>query len=266
MRVMAENDIYIRTHKDDLNVIEQINCQKELYRDKTNETDTWSQLNIFLQCFEEEKSVNDSYVPYDGAPKPSLATMIAYAKKQGTHYVASVLEEIQKQLDLIAEGSYQKFGQDPLLWPALHQFRKTVLHAKHDEAMAARDDVLIGSLADVANQIDYILSFELEHWDVAKLDAQIADAKGVKLEVVPAAPEKGLAYWKVVLRSNIKKIDEPKKADARAAIKYLRGLNDKRLPNKGDVDSLIWIDDNENEQPVTKKTIQNALSEARKKP
>jgi hypothetical protein len=63
---MAENDIYIRTHKDDLNVIEQINCQKELYRDKTNETDTWSQLNIFLQCFEEEKSVNDSYVPYDG--------------------------------------------------------------------------------------------------------------------------------------------------------------------------------------------------------
>ncbi len=75
-----------------------------------------------------------------------------------------------------------------------------------------------------------------------------------------------LVYWRVILYSNIKKIDEHKKASARGIIKYLRGLKDKRIPNKGGHDELFWIDDNNNEQCVAKKTINNVASLARKLP
>lgn len=74
----------------------------------------------------------------------------------------------------------------------------------------------------------------------------------------------GQCYWRVIVNSNIKKMDKPKKASVRGVIKYLRGLNDARLPNKGKLDELIWIDDMGNEQCVQKKAISNAASEARK--
>jgi len=75
-----------------------------------------------------------------------------------------------------------------------------------------------------------------------------------------------IAYWRVILHSNIKQIDAVKKASVRAVIKYLRGLNDERLLNKGNADELFWIDDMVTGQRVVKKTVSNAVSIARKLP
>lgn len=75
-----------------------------------------------------------------------------------------------------------------------------------------------------------------------------------------------LVYWRVILNSNIKKIDADKKAHVRNVIKYLRALGDKRLPNKGGNDELIWLDDMGTEQLVEKKTVSNAASDARQLP
>lgn len=103
-----------------------------------------------------------------------------------------------------------------------------------------------------------------------------ADAPAAKVEVVPSTNPSSdddtqvdttnLAYWRAILYSNIKKIDEHKKASARGIIKYLRGLKDNRIPNKGGHDELFWIDDNDSEQCVAKKTISNAASKARNLP
>lgn len=76
----------------------------------------------------------------------------------------------------------------------------------------------------------------------------------------------GQCYWRAVLNSNIKKMDKPKKASVRGIIKYLRNLNDTRLPNKGNPDELFWIDDMRTEQCVIKKTVSTAASSARKLP
>jgi len=73
-----------------------------------------------------------------------------------------------------------------------------------------------------------------------------------------------LAYWRMILNSNIGKIDTIKKANVRAIIKYLRELGDKRLPNKGGHDELLWLDDEGTEHIVEKKTVSNAISDARK--
>lgn len=70
-------------------------------------------------------------------------------------------------------------------------------------------------------------------------------------------------YWRVILNSNIKKIDGNKKASVREIIKYLRVLGDKRLPDKGAQDELLWIDDMGTEQRVQKKAVSNAASNAR---
>lgn len=74
----------------------------------------------------------------------------------------------------------------------------------------------------------------------------------------------GRCYWRAILNSNIKKIDKPKKAAVREIIKYLRELKDTRLPNRGKIDELVWIDDMGNEQCVQKKTVSTAASKARK--
>lgn len=76
----------------------------------------------------------------------------------------------------------------------------------------------------------------------------------------------GKVYWRVVLFSNIKKIDEHKRTNVRGIIKYLRGLGDKRLPDKGTRDELFWIDDYGSEQKVIKKTVSTASSLARNHP
>ena len=75
-----------------------------------------------------------------------------------------------------------------------------------------------------------------------------------------------LAYWRTVLYLNIKIIDTPKRASVREVIKYLRGLNNKRIPDKGTCDELFWIDDYDNEQKVIKKTVSTASSFARNLP
>ena len=73
-------------------------------------------------------------------------------------------------------------------------------------------------------------------------------------------------YWRAVLQSHIKQIDEYRKANVRKIIKYLRKLEDKRLPNEGKLDELTWIDDIGNKQYVAKKTVSNAASTARNLP
>jgi hypothetical protein len=73
-----------------------------------------------------------------------------------------------------------------------------------------------------------------------------------------------MVYWRIVLYSNIKKIDEHKKASCREVIQYLRKLNDPRIPDKGNVDELLWIDDYRAQQSTSKKTVSNAISDARK--
>ena len=103
-----------------------------------------------------------------------------------------------------------------------------------------------------------------------------ADTPATKVEIVPSTNPSSdydtqidttnLVYWRAILYSNIKKIDEHKKASARGIIKHLRGLKDKRILNKGGHDELFWIDDNDNEQCVAKKTINNVASLARKVP
>lgn len=75
-----------------------------------------------------------------------------------------------------------------------------------------------------------------------------------------------LVYWRTVLYLNIKIIDTPKRASVRKVIKYLRGLNDKRIPDKGTCDELFWIDDYGNELNVIKKTVSTASSFARNLP
>jgi hypothetical protein len=60
------------------------------------------------------------------------------------------------------------------------------------------------------------------------------------------------------------KIDESGKASCRDVIKYLRSSNNKRIPDEGSVDELHWIDDYGSTQIATKKTVSNAISDARK--
>ena len=107
-------------------------------------------------------------------------------------------------------------------------------------------------------------------------EPQAADAPAAKGEAVPVRSPSGdddtprdatgKVYWRAVLFSNIKKIDEHKKTSVRGIIKYLRGLGDNRLPNKGTHDELYWIDDMGNTQNVQKKAVSNAASDARKLP
>jgi len=99
------------------------------------------------------------------------------------------------------------------------------------------------------------------------------DTPAAKVEIINPSVDsnklintENLVYWRVILYSNIKQIDAVKKASVRAVIKYLRGLNDERLPNKGNADELFWIDDMVTEQRVVKKTVSSAVSIARKLP
>lgn len=76
-------------------------------------------------------------------------------------------------------------------------------------------------------------------------------------------------YWRIILSQHIKTFDTQspkKKATVREVIKSLRGLNDNRIPQKGGIDELIWIDDIGSERRVTKKTVSTAMSAARKQP
>jgi len=75
---------------------------------------------------------------------------------------------------------------------------------------------------------------------------------------------KNMAYWRAILNSNIQKIDANGSADCRKIIKYLKDLNDKRILDTGSIDELIWIDDYGTQKTATKKTVSNAVSDARK--
>jgi len=104
--------------------------------------------------------------------------------------------------------------------------------------------------------------------------ATIQSAPAAKVEAGKAKSPGGdgtistanLVYWRLILNENIKKIDANKKGSVRDVIKYLRNLGEARLPNKGKPDELFWIDDYGTEKPVNKKTISNAISDARKLP
>lgn len=92
-------------------------------------------------------------------------------------------------------------------------------------------------------------------------------------KVKTAPPKKiemsNLVYWRTVLYTKIQQFDTaaPKgKATVRKVIKNLKELKDQRIPDKGGVDELVWLDDIGNEHTVTKKTISTAISKARKLP
>jgi len=104
--------------------------------------------------------------------------------------------------------------------------------------------------------------------DKPQAESVMQHARGAKVEVMQTPPidTSNLVYWRTVLYARIKVIDSNGKATVRKVIKYLRSLNDERIPNKGGTDELIWIDDNENEQKVMKKTVSTAISTARKLP
>lgn len=78
-----------------------------------------------------------------------------------------------------------------------------------------------------------------------------------------------LVYWRTILYANIQQFDNAApngKAEVRRIIKNMKELKDKRIPNKGSIEELVWIDDIGNEQTVTKKTVSTAISKARKFP
>ncbi|MBV8635985.1 MAG: hypothetical protein JO002_15930 [Burkholderiaceae bacterium] len=72
-------------------------------------------------------------------------------------------------------------------------------------------------------------------------------------------------YWRTILDQHFTSIptDAGQPLKAEQAIKFLKALNDNRIPNKGGNQELFWIDDVGTEQVTMKKTIQNALSELR---
>jgi len=131
---------------------------------------------------------------------------------------------------------------------------------------------------DPKDQRSYICWDDLNKWIIEKTDIRKfrfpePDAPAAKVEAAPVATPgnddvstENLVYWRAVLRSNIKKIDNPTKAGVRKIIKYLRDLGDARLPNEGTPDELFWKDDVGNKQRVQKKTVSNAANDARKLP
>ena len=153
------------------------------------------------------------------------------------------------------------------------QFVRTIC-AVYDRAKAIADSsVNAGTICEHDTPENWRRWAQGKGYSVAHL--MLTDALAAKVEAGAVISPSGgdtslntanLVYWRVILYSNIKKIDEHKKANVRGIIKYLRGLKDKRILNKGGHEELFWIDDNNNEQRVAKKTINNVASLARKLP
>lgn len=120
-----------------------------------------------------------------------------------------------------------------------------------------RFGVVLGKNADAA-----MSPVTSEAANAEKVQAAHNEAVGVTTSLGTT----NVVYWRVVLYSNIKKIDEHKKSSVRETIKYLRQLKDERLLDKGDIDKLVWIDDMGNENTVQKKTVSTATSTARNQP
>lgn len=82
----------------------------------------------------------------------------------------------------------------------------------------------------------------------------------------PALRRSVRVAWLIVLHANIENIDAAYggKAKVLEAIKWLKANGGERIKNKGYAFELFWIDDNDTEQLVKKKTVSTALSVARK--
>ena len=97
---------------------------------------------------------------------------------------------------------------------------------------------------------------------------QNQNGAATKVEAKPVtASNNSKVYWRVVLKNNIKTFDAASKngkATVREVIKSFQALNDVKIPCHKNADTLVWIDDMGSRQTAAKKTISNAMSEARK--
>lgn len=78
----------------------------------------------------------------------------------------------------------------------------------------------------------------------------------------------GKTYWRQVLQTHAARIDSAHggRATALQAIDYLKRLGDRRLPpGGGAVDVLTWLTDLDDRRQAKKKTVANALRDARKR-
>lgn len=123
---------------------------------------------------------------------------------------------------------------------------------------------------------------------VEDLHTWLQDTRGMTVQVAVASPElpdspttvkgmrtgpactppPGLTYWKQVLFVRILDIDRmyQGKATSREAIAFLKGLGDRRLTPRSasKLDMLQWQADSGNWNSISKKTVGNALPQARR--
>jgi hypothetical protein len=76
-----------------------------------------------------------------------------------------------------------------------------------------------------------------------------------------ATAEEPQVYWRIVVHDRIKEIRNMTPIEA---IKYLKRLGDRRLPNEGPHDELMWITEFGVRRTVTKKSVANELCKARR--
>ena len=174
---------------------------------------------------------------------------------------ASDEQQIQDTLDAMDSLDVRDI-RDDLRWLGMLvekgavniQFVRTIC-AVNDRAKAIADSsVNAGTICEHDTPENWRRWAQGKGYSVAHL--MLTDALAAKVEAGAVISPSGgdtslntanLVYWRVILYSNIKKIDEHKKANVRGIIKYLRGLKDKRILNKGGHEELLWIDDNNNE-------------------
>lgn len=156
------------------------------------------------------------------------------------------------------------------------QIEKDVINGKlkaQDEHLVPTQEFQHSTLVRVDDVRDYLAELGFEVREVREVDAEAQGEQpnckaNTGRNTAPNADAGGKprVYWRIVLEKNIKKIDSDNggKAQVTQAIKWLKALRDKRIPNKGAGDELIYLDDSNTEQHVKKATVSNALSDARR--
>lgn len=143
------------------------------------------------------------------------------------------------------------------------------VYGLNGETFSVCVDVALDELRITSQALeDFVKKIEKDSDAPPAMEATVPASEDTKIIKAAPKPNKlaGIVYWRAVLTSQIKYIDLNGKADVRSAIKHLKNLGDKRLPNEGTIDELFWFDDYTNKQHVTKKTFSNALSDIRKVP
>jgi hypothetical protein len=136
--------------------------QQEFNLNSVNEAATWAHLYVLI--------------PYDESRDMGLWSKIETLRMNGNHYAASVLDKVANELIKIAVECFDTQGVTASLWPALYRFSSTTLKTKLNAAEADKNDVLIGELTCVRDQLTGILDIDRErrHEVAAAIDSEIA--------------------------------------------------------------------------------------------